>query len=299
MKRKGFGIFFSTLGAVCYGTNPLFALNLYKGGLSANSVLFYRYSIAMVLFGLWTHFVKKVPLKLAKNEIVPLFIMGMLFAFSSVTLFYSYSYIDAGIASVLLFVYPVFVALIMFIFFREKISKNIIFSIGLVLLGIYLFYQGKNGQTLNLKGLGLVMISSFSYALYMIGVQVVPLLKKMNSSKLTFYVMLFGLMLFVYNLDFCTKLQPINQPIMWLWVILLSILPTIISIEALTISIKLIGSTLSAIISALEPVSAMILCVVFLHEEITLKIILGMILILGAVYIIIKDNEKKDKAKKA
>ena len=93
MKRKGFGIFFSTLGAVCYGTNPLFALNLYKGGLSANSVLFYRYSIAMVLFGLWTHFVKKVPLKLAKNEIVPLFIMGMLFAFSSVTLFYSYSYI--------------------------------------------------------------------------------------------------------------------------------------------------------------------------------------------------------------
>lgn len=53
----------------------------------------------------------------------------------------SYNYMDAGIASTILFVYPVMVAVIMGIFFKEKISAITVFSILLALSGIALLYQ--------------------------------------------------------------------------------------------------------------------------------------------------------------
>ncbi len=293
MKRKMAGILNGTIGAVCYGTNPLFAIHMYSRGFDANSVLFYRYIMAVVLFGLWANFVKKIPLNLHKDEFLPLFISGLMFAFSSVFLFMSYSYIDGGIASVILFVYPVFVALIMALGFKEKLSKSAIGAIGLVLVGIFLFYKGKDGQDLNLTGLLFVILSALSYAVYMVGIKKNSVLKKLNTVKLSFYVMLFGLTVFVWNLKFLTLLKPINEPFLWFDVLMLAILPTIVAIDTLNKAIKLIGPTLAAIVSSLEPISAMFLCVVFFHEQLTLKIVLGMLAILLGVLIIVVYKDKK------
>lgn len=297
MKRKMAGIINGTIGAVCYGTNPLFALHMYSKGFDANSVLFYRYITAVIIFGFWAQFVKKVSLKLHRNEILPMFVAGLMFALSSVFLFMSYSYIDGGIASVILFIYPVFVAFIMAVCFKEKLKKSAVFAVCLVLFGIYLFYKGKDGQDLNLTGLSLVILSSLTYAIYMVGIKVHPVLKKLNTVKLTFYVMFFGLSVFVYNLKFLTLLKPIDIPILWIDVLMLAILPTIVAIDTLNKAIKLIGPTLAAIVSSLEPVSAMFLCVIFFHEQLTFKIILGMLAILYGVLIIITDKDKKDVVK--
>lgn len=292
MKRRVVGILNGTLGAVCYGTNPVFALHLYSKGLDANSVLFYRYVTAVILFGLWAKFLKKVSLSLHKNEILPIFFAGLMFAFSSVFLFMSYSYIDGGIASVILFIYPVFVALIMAIGFGEKLSKSVWTAIVLVLTGIYLFYKGKDGQNLDLTGLTYVILSSLAYAVYMVAIKKNPVLKKLNSVKLTFYVMFFGLSVFVYNLKFLTLLIPVNESILWIDVVMLAILPTIVAIDTLNKAIKLIGPTLASVVSSLEPVSAMILCVIIFQEQITFKIVLGMIAILLGVLIIVVHKDK-------
>ena len=48
-KVKGFVV--GAVAAATYGMNPLFALPLYKEGLSADSVLFYRYSMAVAMLG--------------------------------------------------------------------------------------------------------------------------------------------------------------------------------------------------------------------------------------------------------
>ena len=125
MKRKTAGILYGAMGAVCYGTNPIFALNLYQQGLKTDSVLFYRYLTAVIIFGIWTHFFKKISLKIQKNEILPLFIMGILFALSSVTLFNSYLYIDAGVAYISCFCSNYYV----FIFQRKIFKNNNIFNI--------------------------------------------------------------------------------------------------------------------------------------------------------------------------
>jgi drug/metabolite transporter (DMT)-like permease len=295
MKRKTIGILNGAIGSICYGTNPVFALHLYSKGLDSNSVLFYRYSFAVIFWGLWVAFVKKISLKISKHEIIPIIFASFCFAMSSETLFASYNFIDGGIASVILFVYPIFVALIMAFGFKEKLKKSVILSIVLVLIGIVLFYKGKNGHNLNLTGVALVIISALSYAIYMVCIKTNQILKKINTSKLTFYVMLFGIPVFAFNLHFLLDLKPISYPLLWFDILMLAILPTVCAIETLTISIKLIGPTISSVISALEPVSAMIFCVLIYKEQITLKILLGIFAILFAVFIIIFDKKKINK----
>ncbi len=282
------GITYGALAAASYGTNPLFALPLYAAGIGINSVLFYRYAIALVLYGLWLKFVKKTNFKINLKEGLVLLLLGLFFSLSSYTLFDAFKYIEAGIACTILFIYPVLVALIMAIFFREKVTKTVITSIGLITTGITLLYHGKDGATLNLHGVLIVLLSALLYSLYIVGVKNIKIINHMNSAKMTFYVMLFGLIVYIANLHFCTELQPLTSPVLWLFVCGLAILPTIISIETINIAIKLIGSTTTAILGSLEPLTALFFGIVFFHEELTPRIMLGVIAVLSGVILIIR-----------
>lgn len=124
LKRRKTGIINGIIASSSYGTNPLFALPLYAGGIGVNSVLFYRYAIAVTIYGLWLKFAKKMSFKLHKIEILPLFVLGILFSLSSLTLFDAFNYIEAGIACTILFIYPILVAIIMAIFSRKRFQKQ-------------------------------------------------------------------------------------------------------------------------------------------------------------------------------
>lgn len=292
MKRKTIGFINGTIAAASYGTNPLFALPLYARGLNVNSVLFYRYAIAVLIYALWLKFVKKISFKITKKELLPIFALGVLYSISSITLFSSFQFIEAGVACTILFIYPVIVALIMSIFFKEKLTKTVIGSIFLTSIGILLLYKGKNGISLNINGIILVLFSALSYALYMIGINTIKPIQKINRAKLTFYVMTAGLTVYIYNILTTTPLQTLSTASMWVFAIGLALFPTIISLETITISIKLIGSTTTAILGALEPLTAIFFGIIFFHEQMTVRIASGVILILIGVFQIILNKKK-------
>ena len=280
---KGFAC--GALAAASYGLNPLFTLPLYKAGLDAHSVLFYRYGLAVVmLYALMK--VKRQSLALKKAEIVPLIILGILFAISSLTLFMSYNYMDAGIASTILFVYPVMVAVLMAVFFHEKLTLLTLSSITLAFVGISMLYQTGNGQTLSPVGVVLVLISSLTYAIYIIGVNR-SVLRDTPTAKLTFYAVLFGWSVFFVRLRFGMHLDIITEPVLWLNPVCLALFPTIISLIFMTKSIHYIGSTPAAILGALEPLTAVCIGVAVFGEQLTPRIVTGIILILIAVTLII------------
>lgn len=291
-KRRTLGTINGIIAAASYGTNPLFALPLYSRGMGVNSVLFFRYSIAVILYGIWLVCFKKISLKLSRNEIIPVFLLALMFSLSSLTLFEAFNYIEAGIACTILFIYPVLVAVMMSIFYKEKLTGIIAAAIGLTSCGILLLYNGKPGTSLNLHGIALVIASAFLYAFYIICVKKNKVIKSIQAQKLSFYVMFFGLIVYIYNLNFCTQLQMPQSPFMWLCVICLSIFPTIISLETITIAIKLIGSTTTAILGALEPLTAIFFGILFFDEHLTLRITLGIILILSGVLLIITKNKQ-------
>ena len=287
-KKRRIGLTYGAFASASYGTNPLFALPLYAAGIGVNSVLFYRYALALAIYFFWLKFIKQISLKITLKESIILLILGLFFSLSSYTLFDAFKYIEAGIACTILFIYPVLVAVIMAIFFKEKITKTVITSIALITVGISLLYHGKEGATLNLHGVLIVLLSALLYSLYIVGVKNIKSVRHMNSAKMTFYVMLFGLILYIINLNFCTELQPLTSPVLWLYAVCLALFPTIISIETINVAIKLIGSTTTAILGSLEPLTALFFGVVIFHEQLTLRIIFGIVAVLFGVILIIK-----------
>ena len=282
-KTKGFIL--GAIAAASYGMNPLFTLPLYSAGMSVDTVLFYRYSLAVIVLGIMRKF-QKQSFAIKRVDVLPLCIMGLLFAFSSLFLFMSYNYMDAGIASTILFVYPVLVAIIMAVVFKEKVSPITMFSIALAFVGISMLCKSPGGQTLSLVGITFVFLSSLSYAIYIVGVNRSSL-KDMPIAKLTFYVLLFGLSVYVVRLQFCTELQVIPTPMLWINAVSLAVFPTVISLVTMTKAIHYIGSTPTAILGALEPVTALFFGVLVFGEQLTPRIILGILMVITAVTLII------------
>ena len=285
------GYIFGAISAASYGTNPLFALPLYKSGMGVNSVLFYRYTIAVVFMSLLMVF-HHLSFRISHKDLTRLVIMGLLFSLSSLFLFSSYDYMDVGIASTILFVYPILTAIMMTVFFHERMTLTTILSISLAVIGISMTGKTPNGELLNFTGFSLAFLSAVSYACYIVGCDKTSL-NKLPNLKLNFYAILFGSLLYIINLHGCTRLQPIPQPSLWIDAIGLGIFPTVISLIFLTKAIKYIGPTPTAILGALEPITALSIgCCVF-GEVLTTRIIIGIILVLTAVILIIAGKGKE------
>lgn len=285
MNAKAKGYILGSIAAASYGMNPLFALPLYKAGMDPDSVLFFRYLFAIPLLGIMIK-ARGRSFKIQRKETFPLIIMGLLVALSSLTLFLSYNYMAAGIASTLLFVYPIMVALIMAMVFKEKLALQTIVCMLLALGGIGLLYKSEDGSTLSLIGTLLVFASSLSYAIYIVGINQTSL-KNVATLKVTFYVLLFGLSLLVARLLYSGVLNTPDQWYLWANLLALAVFPTAISFLCTTGAIQYIGSTPTAILGALEPVTAIFFGIAVFGESLTVRESFGLVMIIVAVTFVI------------
>lgn len=286
MNNKLKGLIFGVIASIAYGTNPLFSLPLYAEKMTPDSVLFYRYIFATIILG-GCLLIKGESLRIKKHEVLPLFGLGVFFSLSSLFLFQSFLFMDAGIASTILFVYPILVAVIMTLFFKEKASILTFGCIALSIVGISLLYKGDGETALSTKGLLLVALSALTYSVYIIGVGH-PSLRNISIGRMTFWVIAFGSIVYVVRTGFMTELQAVPSSLNgWFNVIGVAIVPTVISILFINIAVKYIGSTTTAVIGALEPVTALLIGVLIFHEQITSRIIWGVFLILIAVTLVV------------
>lgn len=291
MNNKVKGYLFAAISAATYGMNPLFALPLYEGGMDLYSVLFFRYLFAIPILAIMLK-IRRRDFSIGKADIAPLIILGILFALSSITLFSSYHHMDAGIASTILFVYPIMVALIMFFFFKEKISAKTIACIAVALLGIALLCKSGEGAVVSIKGVLLVLGSALSYSIYIVFVNK-SRINKMATIKVTMYVLTVGWIIFAIKSLISGTLTTPPAEKWWLWgnILALSIFPTVISLICTTEAIQYIGSTPTAILGVLEPVTAVFFGVVIFGEILTTRIVIGLILVITSVtFVIAGDN---------
>ncbi len=231
--------------------------------------------------------VERKSFTLKAHELKVLGMLGLLFAASSITYYQSFRFMDAGIASTILFVYPVMVAVLMAIFFKEHISLSTSESILLALVGIGLLYKGDTGASLNINGIILVMTSSLTYAVYIVVVNKSRI--QMSPLKVTFYVML-TCMLALVAFSFTSPdlhLQLPHSSKTWFYACWLGLVPTVISLVLMTISVHEVGATTTAIMGALEPLTAVAIGALVFGEAITPRLMIGIMLILVAVMIII------------
>lgn len=290
------GIISGMVTAISYGTNPLFAMPMILAGISVNSVLFYRYFFATLIYGAILTLIKKHTLRISLREFAALVFLALLFSFSSITLFGSFQYIDTGVSCTILFVYPSLVAIISALFFGEKLTRSTIIAIIIATIGVALLSSGSPHSAANLSGVFLALASALLYALYIVCVRYMKALHRVPNDTLNFYVMLIGLMVYVGNLHFCTELQALPTPLLWGCALLLAIIPTIISLETLTLAIKLIGSTKAAILGALEPLTALLIGISLFGEQLSWLVVSGFLLIISGVILIVASPSSKKRS---
>lgn len=283
MRLKGYLL--AILSSASYGTIPLFALPLKALGVSVDTTLTYRFLTSALFIGLYLVF-RKENFRVSFRESIPLLLLGALFASSAFFLFTAFEYMPAGIAATILFLYPVFVALIMTFIYKEKASWVMWLSIALSLIGVYLLNGGSSDSKIPLIGFIFAVGSAVTYALYMIVINK-SAVSTMSGPKLTFYAMLSaGLIFFVKSLA-QGSLQTMPNTEAWINVAMLALLSTVVSCIAMVYAVQYVGSTITAVLGALEPVVAVVIGVGLFNEPLTTGLIVGITLILIAVTLIV------------
>ncbi|PIF45981.1 EamA domain-containing membrane protein RarD [Chryseobacterium sp. 52] len=288
MKLKGYLL--GILSSVSYGLIPIFILPLKQAHFSMDITLFYRFLFSALMIGGYLLYSKE-SFRINKKEALILAVLGVCYALSSEFLFIGYDFLTPGIASTVLFIYPVIVALIMFFLYKEKLTKLSVGSLLLAFAGVIVLCLKGKGLEINFAGLGIVMLSSLFYALYMVIVNKSNL--KVSGFKLSFYSMLFTSAFFMIKASVGGQSFAIPSVSVFSSFVVFAFLTTVISSLSLVYAIKYIGSTPTAILGALEPVVAVMVSVLLFHEKFTTNLLIGIVLILlGVILNVMADTSK-------
>lgn len=290
------GVFYAALSSASFGFSPLFSLGLVALGLTDFDILSYRWFIAAAVLVIYA-LCKKKSLRLnSLDEAWKIIVLSIMRAVTSITLLIGYANIASGIASTINFMYPVIVALCMMIFYGQDRSIINVIAIVLSITGVYLMAHADGlivpgGNT----GLGLwcSLISAFSFAAYYI-VMKRTRADKIEPVKFTTWIMLLSALYFIAGglvtegrITIVTDLKP------WLYILGLGLWSTMISNFTGVKAVRRIGPTLTSILGALQPLTAVVLGVLFLDEHLGVKTITGITLILASVIMIVLHQKKK------
>ena len=261
-------------------------------GVSVDTMLACRYLIAVFILGVWLVF-RKESLKVNKAQMWRLCILGFLFAMSSMLLFLSYNYIPAGLATTIVFLYPVIVALIM-VLLKVYPTWQVWLSILMTFVGVVILSRPSGNMTLNITGLSLAAGSAIAYALYLIVVNRSRRLRTVTSLVLTFYALLIGSVVFLIHsvISGGEFMAGLDGWYCWMNLICLAVFPTLVSLLTLAMATRIIGPTRTSVLGVFEPVTAIAVGTIFFGESLTLNIIIGVLITLVAVTFMVMTGKK-------
>lgn len=295
MKVKGY--IFGLISSISYGLIPLFVLPIKQIQFAIDTTLFYRFLFAALILAFYLVLTKK-SFSIAPKQIGTLAVLGFFYGVSSDALFLAYDYLNAGVASTLLFIYPLIVAVIMATFFKEKLSFATAFAILFTIIGVLLLSMQNGTFSINFIGLTIIFISALCYALYIITVSKSNV-NTLNGMQLTFYSFVFTTVYYAikiildFEIDFSIPSFKIGINLA-----LFALVTTVISSLALVFAIKYIGSTATSILGAFEPVVAVAVSVLLFNEYFSLNLALGILAIITGVTLNIISDAYKNRKKK-
>ena len=292
-KKKGlnWGYLAGIISGITYGMNPLFGVPVINKGLDVNSLLFYRYGVATLLM-LAFMLVAKKQIRISWKQFGLMTILGILFTGCSITLFEAYKYIPSGVATSILYVYPIMVALVMMLFGQFPSWQTWV-SIFAGVAGAVLLSMKGDGGFIDWKGIALVVASGLCYTIFIVMVNLSKQVKAIPNLTLTFYCFFIGsLMLFALS-GFGVRLNPVPDAVSWLNVLGLAVLPTAVATITLAASSKAVGATKTSVLGILEPLTAIVIGTLVFKEAFTLNVAFGVVLILFAILFMILTEKKQ------
>lgn len=286
MNKQSRGVLNGIVSGVSFGLIPLFSIPVIAAGMNNVSILVYRFlfgSTAMLAMLL----MRKTDMRISLSELWRIALLSFFYIGTAIATLESYRYLSSGIATALVYTDPIWCAVIGLLILGDKFSWKLTMSIVLATLGVMMMTGlfSEDG-TFSLVGVCWGLLSGLSYALYLI---LVPRLKvkSIPSLKLTFYVFFIGMfMLAAFDFGKNGCIETISSGRCFLNLIMLGLIPTALSNICVTMSLKLIDSTIVAILGAFEPLTAMVVGIIVLGDPYSFLSITGALLILVAVAIL-------------
>lgn len=286
MKRL-FGILFIAISAASFGTLAIFGRYAYADGMDTFTILFLRFGISAVIMTV---------ILLVRREsfprgliLVQLIGMG---GFGYVGQSFSYltatKYASAGLVSLLLYLYPFFVAILSIIFLHEKLTKIKVIALILALIGTALTVGPAGGQ---LPGILLAISAALIYSVYIIvGANVMKHVSVVQSSTVIFASagVVYGLL---------TAFDGVHFPASntgWLVVLGIVLISTVIPVVTFLAGLERIGPINAAMLSTLEPVVTVLLAAWLFKDKLLPIVLFGGGLILIAVILLTRSELKKE-----
>lgn len=283
------GIVYALISSSTFGLIPLFALPIIQSGLGSPSILFYRFAFAALALGLLMLFSGK-SFRIGLKDLGILTVLGFLYAATSMGLLFSYSMIPSGMATTIHFLYPILVTLIMVIFFKESKSIWLFIAAAMSLTGVGLLSWSNGGASF--QGILTVLLTVITYGVYIVGVNKSGI-SKLDTLPLTFYVLAVGAVMFAVYAFSTTGIEAIPDSHTWFNVLLLAILPTVISDLTLVLAVKYAGSTTTSILGSMEPLTAVLVGVLYFAEPFNGRGLLGIVMVIVSVVLVILGNTRR------
>lgn len=293
MNNKNYikGICYIVISAIGFGVMPILAKLAYNGGANAVTTLCLRFTFATLIL---LYYIKdrKLSLKLNKIQTRYMLMVGLLSSLTSVLLFSAYNYISAGMATTVIYCYPVIVMILSSIIYKENLKLVKVISLIITLIGMFIMMDISSSSYSN-KGLFMVIGAAICYAVYIIAASNKHL-ANIDSYVTTFYISVIsgvvGLISgvasneLVFNISFYGLIA----------IVALAFISTIVALKAFIQGVKMIGASNAAIFSTLEPIVSLILGVLILGEPVNMRIITGAIFIIGAMILLAKGTVKEN-----
>lgn len=277
---------------ITYGLNPLFAIPLINQGAAIESILFFRYSFAIAILGAFLLLTKQ-RFSITGKQAAVLLVLGLLYTGSSLFLFEAYNYIASGLATTLVFLYPVLVAIIM-VFLHVVPSWPVWLAIAATFGGVVIMTQGSGGSGVNPIGVALSIASALVYALFIVIINRSKVIASISNTLLTFYALTVGAIVFLCKIghthtSFTTGITSGTD---WLNLIGLALLPTIVSTATLAIATRNIGATKASVLGVFEPITAILVGTLVFGEPLTTNIVVGIAIAIVAVTFMISVTKR-------
>lgn len=300
MSRKGlgysmiWGYLLVLLSACGFGLMPIFALYAYEDGMEVPTLLFLRFLFsAVILFAII--FYKLSKWRITRKQLMILFVLGgVLYTMQSTFYFSALTFIPASLTALLLYLFPVFVAILSFLIQKERLSIQMMLSIIISLLGIILILGSPSGE-IRMMGVILAICAAITYSLYiLLGSRITSHLPPILTSG---FVALFAMIsFFIYGLS-TASLSFDFAPSGWLYALLVALFSTVLSIVTFFAGMKIIGPTKASILSMIEPVVTTVFSTLLFADQLTpLQMLGGSIVLFGAALVFIAKEKKKTAA---
>jgi len=288
-RRLGLGYLAGVGAGVSYGMNPLFIKGLMAGGATVHSILFFRYLFALGIMSVWIA-LRRERISVRWNQVPLLLLMGVMFALSSEGLFQAYNFISAGLATTIVYLYPIFSAFLL-LMLGQRPSWQSWTAIAGTLAGVALICIPSGGVQIRFAGVLCAAASAFVYAVYLVMVNNSRRVESVSPNVITLFALVAGTALFLVlsQSDSDHSLTyGIHGAVDWLCLAGLGLFPTMISMLCLAVSTRMIGPAKTGVLGVFEPITAILIGIFIYGETLSVQVAVGMaIAIISVVFLVL------------